>query len=139
MIGSMIWKKFPRTRPALWMMSIAIVAVVSCGKPIADSVVIRDTVIITQERVLVDTLELMRDTIIYKDRIRLEVEYLDRFVKVGVECPSDTVRVETIKVVNQIEKPKRGIGWQGLLGWSLAILCLLVMFRELVRELVKRF
>jgi len=124
------------------MILIATLAGVSgCGgaKTLQESVIVRDTVVVTKERKLVDTLMLFRDTVIYQDRVKLKIEYRDNFINVEADCPPDTVRVETIKVINQkpVEKKSKWT-WEGLLGWSIVILCLIVMFRELVRELVKK-
>ena len=143
MIGSMTWKKFPLTRLALLTIPIAILAVVSgCGgaKSIQQSVIVRDTVIVTKERILHDTLTIRKDTVLFQDRVRVEVKYLpgEKMI-VEAECPSDTVKVQTIKIVNQpiIEK-KRKLTWEGLLGWTIAILCILVILRQLIQQLIKK-
>ena len=143
MNGSMTWKKYPLTRFALLIIPIAILAVVSgCGgaKSIQQSVVVRDTVVVTKERVLHDTLTIRKDTILFQDRVRVEVKYLpgEKMI-VEAECPSDTVKVQTIKIVNQpiIEKKKKW-SWQGLVGWAIAILCILIIVRELVKGLARK-
>lgn len=74
---------------------------------IPESVIVRDTVIVTKERTLTDTILLFKDTVIYQDRVKLKVDFIDRFVKVKVDCPSDTVRINTIKVVTKKEEPKK--------------------------------
>ena len=143
MNGSMTWKKYPLTRFALLTIPIAILAVVSgCGgaKSIQQSVVVRDTVVVTKERVLHDTLTIRKDTILFQDRVRVEIKYLPgERVMVEAECPSDTVKVQTIKIVNQpvIEKKKKW-SWQGLVGWAVAILCILIIVRELVKGLARK-
>ena len=138
MNGLTIWKKFLLTRLALLTIPIAILAGVSgCGgaKILQESVVVRDTVVVTKERVLHDTLIVQKDTILYQDRVRVEVKYLEgKRVVITAECPSDTIRVETIRIVNQPIK-KRGVGWEGLLGWVIAILCLLVILRTILQKL----
>ena len=139
MNGLTIWKKFLLTRLALLTIPIAILAGVSgCGgaKILQESVVVRDTVVITKERVLHDTLTIQKDTTIYQDRVKLEVKWLKgERVYVEAICPSDTIRVQTIRVVNQAIQ-KRGIGWEGLLGWVIAILCILVILRTVLQKLL---
>jgi hypothetical protein len=101
MNGLTIWKKFLLTRLVVLTIPIAIVAGVSgCGgaKILQESVVVRDTVVVTKERVLHDTLIVQKDTILYQDRVRVEVKYLEgKRVVITAECPSDTIRVETIR------------------------------------------
>ena len=139
MNGLMIWRKFQRPQLARLTILIAILAALSsCGgaKSSLESVVVRDTIVITKERKLVDTLMLFRDTTIYQDRVKLKIEYRDNFVRVEAECPSDTIRVETIKIVNQ-EAPKgKGISWEALIGWIIAILSLLVIIKSVINKLL---
>jgi hypothetical protein len=138
MNGLTIWKRFLLTRLVVLTIPIAILAGVSgCGgaKILQESVVVRDTVVVTKERVLHDTLIVQKDTILYQDRVRVEVKYLEgKRVVITAECPSDTIRVQTIRVVNQAIQ-KRGVGWEGLLGWVIAILCLLVIIRTILQKL----
>ena len=138
MNGLTIWKRFLLTRLVVLTIPIAILAGVSgCGgaKILQESVVVRDTVVVTKERVLHDTLIVQKDTILYQDRVRVEVKYLEgKRVVITAECPSDTIRVETIRIVNQAIQ-KRGVGWEGLLGWVIAILCLLVIIRTILQKL----
>ena len=138
MNGLTIWKKFLLTRLVVLTIPIAIVAGVSgCGgaKILQESVVVRDTVVVTKERILHDTLIVQKDTILYQDRVRVEVKYLEgKRVVITAECPSDTIRVQTIRIVNQPIQ-KRGVGWEGLLGWVIAILCLLVIIRTILQKL----
>ena len=133
----MTWKMYPLTRLALLITLSAILAVASgCGgaKPVQESVIVRDTIVVTKERKLVDTLTLFKDTTIYQDRVKLKIEYIDNYVKVEADCPSDTVKVETIKIINQ-EPIEKKMSWEGLLGWIVAILCLLVIVRTVVQKL----
>ena len=76
------------------------------------------------------------DTILYQDRVKVELKYLPgERVMISAECPSDTIRVETIRIVNQpIEK--KGMGWEGLIGWTIAILCLLVIIKQVLNKLI---
>jgi hypothetical protein len=132
-------EEFLLTRLVVLTIPIAIVAGVSgCGgaKILQESVVVRDTVVVTKERVLHDTLIVQKDTILYQDRVRVEVKgTLGKGVVITAECPSDTIRVQTIRVVNQAIQ-KRGISWEGLLGWVIAILCILVILRTVLQKLL---
>ena len=74
------------------------------------TVVKKDTVIITEQRTLVDTLELFKDTVIYRDRVKLDIKYVDKFIQVEAECPSDTVVVTKTVTSTQIEKKDKKIG-----------------------------
>ena len=137
MTGSMTWKMYPLLRYARLIIPSVILAVVSgCGgaKTLQESVVVRDTVVVTKERRLVDTLMLYKDTTIYQDRVKLKIEWRDNFVKVEADCPSDTITVTQVKIVNQPVKEKK-FGWEGLLGWTIAILCLLVIIRTVLQKL----
>ena len=139
MIGSTTWKKFPLIHYARLTTLSAILAVVSgCGtaKTIQQNVVVRDTIVITKERVLHDTLTIQKDTILYQDRVRVEVKYLEgKRVVITAKCPSDTIRVETIKIVNQpVQKQK--MTWEVFAGWMVAVLCLLVILRAIVQKIL---
>ena len=142
MTGSMTWKMYPLTRLALLITLSATLAVVSgCGgaKPILESVVVKDTLVVTKERILHDTLTIQKDTTIYQDRVKVEVRWLEgNKVMVQAECPPDTIRIETIKIQNTIAPKNKKWSWEGVIGWSLAILCLLVLFREMVKGLVNK-
>lgn len=67
-------------------------------------VVKKDTVIITRERTLRDTLELFKDTVIYQDRVKLKIEYIDNFVNVEADCPSDTVVITKSITTTELKK-----------------------------------
>ena len=137
MNGSMIWRKLRNRLVGLIIPMSVLLAVVngcSSAKIIQESVVVRDTVIVTKERKLVDTLMLFKDTTIYQDRVKLKIEYRDNYVKVEANCPSDTIRVTQVKVVQS--KPEKKMGWEGLVGWTIAILCLLVIVRTVVQKLI---
>lgn len=137
MNGSMTWKTLRNRLVGLIILTSVLLAAVSCGsaKITHESVVVRDTVIVTKERKLVDTLMLYKDTVIYQDRVKLKIEYIDNFVKVEAQCPSDTIKVETIRIVNQPIQ-KKGMGWEGLAGWIIVILCILVIIRTTLQKLL---
>ena len=137
MNGSIIWRKLRNRLVGLIIPMSVLLAVVSCGtaKQVQESVIVRDTVVVTKERKLVDTLMLFKDTTIYQDRVKLKIEYIDNYVKVEADCPSDTITITQVKVVNQPIKEKK-MSWEGLLGWIIAILCLLVIVRTVVQKLI---
>jgi len=93
------------------------------AKPVLENVIVRDTVVVTQTRTLIDTLELLKDTVIYQDRVKLELEYRDRFVKVKVDCPSDTIRLTQTKIITR-QAPSKDAKAS---GWILYLLILLGM------------
>ena len=139
MIGSMTWRKFLRTPLVVLTIQSAILAGVSgCGiaKPHQESVVVKDTIVVTKERILHDTLTIQKDTILYQDRVRVEIRYLEgEAMVVTAECPSDTVTITQVKIV-QSQAPKSKFSWEGLLGWTIAILCLLVIIRTVIQKLI---
>ena len=79
----------------------------STAQLIPESVIVRDTVIVTKERTLTDTLTLFRDTVIYQDRVKVKVDFRDSLVYLKVDCPSDTVRVNVTKYVYKPAEPKK--------------------------------
>lgn len=138
MNGSTTWKNYPLTRYARLIIPSVILAVVSgCGiaKPHQESVIVRDTVVVTKERKLVDTLTLFKDTTIYQDRVKLKIEYIDNLVKVEADCPSDTITVTQVKIV-QAKHDKPNMTWEKLLGWTITILLLLIIIRTIVSKLI---
>ena len=139
MNGLMIWKKFLRTPLVVLTIQSAILAAVSgCGiaKHHQESVVVKDTVVVTKERILHDTLTIQKDTILYQDRVKVEIRYLEgETMVVTAECPSDTVTITQVKIV-QSKESKSKFSWEGLLGWTIAILCLLVIIRTVIQKLI---
>jgi hypothetical protein len=103
--------------------SVLLAAVSGCrtAQPILESVIVRDTVIVTQPKYLIDTLEVMKDTVIYQDKVRLQLQYIDRKVFVEATCLPDTIRVTQTKILTK-EKKQR--------GWTLeggAVLLMLIL------------
>jgi hypothetical protein len=84
-------------------------------------VIVRDTVIVTDTKYLIDTLEVMKDTIIYQDKVRLQLQYIDREVVVEATCLPDTIRVTQTKILTKERKQR---------GWTLeggAVLLMLIL------------
>ena len=78
------------------------------AQPILESVIVRDTVIVTDTTYLIDTLEVMKDTTIYQDKVRLQLQYIDRKVVVEATCLPDTIRVTQTKILTKQEPKKKG-------------------------------
>ena len=117
--------RMPLNRLAMWtiLLTATLAALSSCAtvKPVLQSVVVRDTVIVTQTKYLTDTLELFKDTTIYQDKVRLQLQYIDRKVYVEATCLPDTIRVTQTKILTK-EKKQR--------GWTLeggAVLLMLIL------------
>ena len=120
------------------ILTAAILAAVSgcrTAQPILEIVTVRDTVIVTKERLLTDTLLLYKDTTIYQEKVNLKIEYIDRFVKVKVVCPSDTIRLTTVKVVTKTQVVKENRFAESIK--SLSVLFLIIFTGLVVIWLVK--
>jgi hypothetical protein len=111
MNGLMNLKKRKSLFAALTILSVTLAGVSGCrtAQPILESVIVRDTVIVTEPKYLIDTLEVMKDTVIYQDKVRLQLQYIDRKVVVEAMCEPDTIRVTQTKVITK-QEPKRK-GW----------------------------
>jgi hypothetical protein len=112
-------------RLAMWTILLTAIAAAlsSCAtvKPVLQSVVVKDTVIVTQTKYLTDTLELYKDTTIYQDKVRLQLQYIDRKVFVEATCLPDTIRVTQTKILTKERKQR---------GWTLeggAVLLILIL------------
>jgi hypothetical protein len=112
-------------RLAMWTILLTAIAAAlsSCAtvKPVLQSVVVKDTVIVTQTKYLTDTLELYKDTTIYQDKVRLQLQYIDRKVYVEATCLPDTIRVTQTKILTKERKQR---------GWTLeggAVLLILIL------------
>jgi len=117
--------RMPLNRLAMWtiLLTATLAALSSCAtvKPVLQSVIVRDTVIVTKTKYLTDTLELFKDTTIYQDKVRLQLQYIDRKVYVDATCLPDTIRVTQTKILTK-EKKQR--------GWTLeggAVLLMLIL------------
>jgi hypothetical protein len=121
-------------RLAMWTILLTAIAAAlsSCAtvKPILQSVVVKDTVIVTQTKYLTDTLELFKDTTIYQDKVRLQLQYIDRKVYVEATCLPDTIRVTQTKILTK-EKKQR--------GWTLEGGAVLLMLILVGAYIVKRW
>lgn len=129
----MILKMLPNLRAtSIILMSALLVVANSCrtAKPILQSVIVKDTVIVTETKYLIDTLEVLKDTVIYQDKVRLQMKYVDRKVVVEATCLPDTVRVTQTKIVAK-EQPKR--------DWNFDKVVFTFLFLAVFAYLVKRW
>jgi hypothetical protein len=124
-------------RLAIWiiLLTATLAALSSCAtvKPILQSVVVRDTVIVTKTKYLTDTLELYKDTTIYQDKVRLQLQYIDRKVLVEATCLPDTIRVTQTKILTK-EKKQRGWTLEG----GLTMLALVLVGGYIVKRWVDK-
>jgi hypothetical protein len=129
--------KLNPNRLAMWILKMAatLAVVSSCAsvKPVLQSVIVRDTVIVTKTKYLTDTLELYKDTTIYQDKVRLQLQYIDRKVFVEATCLPDTIRVTQTKILTK-EKKQRGWTLEG----GLTMLGLILLGAYIVKRWVDK-
>ena len=129
--------KLNPNRLAMWIIPMAATLAVlsSCAtvKPVLQSVTVRDTVIVTQTKYLTDTLELYKDTTIYQDKVRLQLQYIDRKVYVEATCLPDTIRVTQTKILTK-EKKQRGWTLEG----GLTMLALVLVAAYFVKKWIDK-
>jgi hypothetical protein len=116
--------------------SVLLAGVSGCrtAKPILQSVIVKDTVIVTETKYLLDTLEVLKDTTIYQDKVRLQLKYIDRKVVVEAACLPDTIRVTQTKILTKQEpKVKK---WT--LESYLAALAFILTFAYLIKRWVDK-
>ena len=107
------------------------------AQPILESVIVRDTVIVTEPKHLIDTLEVMKDTIIYQDKVRLQLQYIDRKVVVEATCLPDTIRVTQTKVLTKQEPKKKGWSFDEIVFTLAFILVLAYFIKKWIDKLVE--
>lgn len=107
---------------------VPLICLTSCKAP---QVIQRtDTLVITKERVLVDTLEIYKDTTIFQDRVKLTIAYQDSLVMVQADCPSDTVKIQTVKEVYNLKELERQRQWIGGLFLVALVLFILLLLKR---------
>jgi hypothetical protein len=107
------------------------------AQPILESVIVRDTVIVTESRYLIDTLEVMKDTVIYQDKVRLQLQYIDRKVVVEAACEPDTIRVTQTKILTKQEPKQKGWNFDQMVLGALVVLFILYFFKRWVDKLTE--
>lgn len=133
MNGSTNLKKLLRLPALLIIPSVILAGLNGCrtAQPILESVIVRDTVIVTEPKYLIDTLEVMKDTVIYQDKVRMQLKYIDRKVVIETICEPDTIRVTQTKVVTKQEEKKK--------GWSFDQMVFTLLFVLVFAYLIKRW
>ena len=128
-------KMLPNRFAILIILTSALAAALSgCrgAKPVLESVIVKDTVIVTKIKYLTDTLELYKDTVIYQDKVRLQLQYLDRKVYVEATCLPDTIRVTQTKILTRNEPKRRRWNFDQLVFGALLVLLILYLFKRWV-------
>jgi hypothetical protein len=139
MNGLMNLKKQKSLLAALTILSVTLAGVSGCrtAQPILESVIVRDTVIVTEPKYLIDTLEVMKDTVIYQDKVRLQLQYIDRKVVVEAMCLPDTIRVTQTKVITKQEPKRKGWNFDQMVLGAILILTILYFFKRWVDKLTE--
>ncbi len=140
MNGSTNLRKLLSRPVTLTILTAAILAGVSgcrTAQPILESVIVRDTVIVTEPKYLIDTLEVMKDTVIYQDKVRLQLQYIDRKVVVEATCLPDTIRVTQTKVITKQEPKRKGWNFDQMVFGALVVLLILYLFKRWVDKLTE--
>jgi hypothetical protein len=119
--------------------SVLLAAVSGCrsAQPILESVIVKDTVIVTDTKYLIDTLEVMKDTVIYQDKVRLQLQYIDRKVVVEAACEPDTIRVTQTKILTKQEPKQKGWNFDQMVLGALVVLFILYFFKRWVDKLTE--
>ena len=138
MNGSMNSKKKKSLFAALTILSVTLAGVSGCrtAQPILESVIVKDTVIVTETKYLLDTLEILKDTTIYQDKVRLQLKYIDRKVVVEAACLPDTIRVTQTKVLTK-QEPKKESGLDKWIGGLLFVLVFAYLIKRWVDKLTE--
>ena len=138
MNGLMNLKKRKSLLAALTILSVTLAGVSGCrtAQPILESVIVRDTVIVTEPKYLLDTLEVMKDTVIHQDKVRLQLQYIDRKVVVEATCLPDTIRVTQTKILTK-EPKRRGWNFDQMVFGALVVLLILYLFKRWVDKLTE--
>ena len=139
MNGLMNLKKQKSLFAALTILSVTLAGVSGCrtAQPILESVIVRDTVIVTEPKYLIDTLEVMKDTVIYQDKVRLQLQYIDRKVVVEAMCVPDTIRVTQTKILTKQEPKRKGWNFDQMVLGAILILTILYFFKRWVDKLTE--
>jgi hypothetical protein len=140
MNGSINLRKLLSRPVTLTILTAAILAAVSgcrTAQPILESVIVRDTVIVTEPKYLLDTLEVMKDTVIYQDKVRLQLQYIDRKVVVEAMCEPDTIRVTQTKILTKQEPKRKGWNFDQMVLGAILILTILYFFKRWVDKLTE--
>lgn len=133
-------KKHLNQLATLTILTSALLAGVSgcrTAQPILQSVIVKDTVIVTETKYLIDTLEVMKDTVIYKDKVRIQLQYVDRKVVVEAACLPDTIRITQTKIVAKQEPKVKKWTLESYLGALAFILTFAYLIKRWVDKLTE--
>lgn len=123
-----------------WIAVILITILVSaCGgaKQVQSNVTVTEYVV--RDRVVHDTVPVMRDTTIYRDSVRIEIRYIkdvagsETSMALKAECPPSKVRVVTQTVTVDKYKEERKPWWTEII-WPIAFIIAIAI---LVKRLLK--
>jgi hypothetical protein len=119
--------------------SVLLAAVSGCrtAQPILESVIVRDTVIVTEPKYLIDTLEVMKDTVIYKDKVRVQLQYIDRKVVVEATCEPDTIRITQTKILTKQEPKVKEWTLESMLGGLAFVLTIVYLLKRWVDKITE--
>lgn len=127
-----------------WVAVILTALIVSaCGgaKKVQSSVTVTEYII--KERVVRDTVELMKDTVIYKDSVQIKIQYIKdeagnvTSMAVEAECPPSKVKVITQTITVEAQKKQRAPWWNRFV-WPLAFIVSFVSVAALwIKRLMK--
>jgi len=139
MNGSMNLKKRKSLFVALTILIATLAGVSGCrtAQPILQSVIVKDTVIVTETKYLIDTLEVMKDTVIYQDKVRVQLQYIDRKVVVEAACLPDTIRITQTKIVAKQEPKVKKWTLESYLGALAFILTFAYLIKRWVDKLTE--
>ena len=140
MNGSMNLKKRKSLFVALTILTSVLLAAVSgcrTAQPILQSVIVKDTVIVTETKYLIDTLEVMKDTVIYQDKVRVQLQYIDRKVVVEAACLPDTIRITQTKIVAKQEPKVKKWTLESYLGALAFILTFAYLIKRWIDKLTE--
>jgi len=119
--------------------SVLLAAVSGCrtAQPILESVIVRDTVIVTEPKYLIDTLEVMKDTVIYQDKVRVQLQYIDRKVVVEAACEPDTIRITQTKILTKQEPKVKKWTLESMLGGLAFVLTIVYLLKRWVDKITE--
>jgi hypothetical protein len=139
MNGSMNLKKRKSLFVALTILIATLAGVSGCrtAQPILQSVIVKDTVIVTETKYLIDTLEVMKDTVIYQDKVRVQLQYIDRKVVVEAACLPDTIRITQTKIVAKQEPKVKKWTLESYLGALAFILTFAYLIKRWIDKLTE--
>jgi hypothetical protein len=139
MNGLMNLKKRKSLLAALTILIVIAAGLNGCrtAQPILESVIVKDTVIVTDTKYLIDTLEVMKDTVIYQDKVRLQLQYIDRKVVVEATCLPDTIRITQTKILTKQEAKVRKWTLESMLGGLAFVLTIVYLLKRWVDKITE--